>query len=111
LEMLLSGTNLVRRQSPLRDEHVKTGRALQRRAVGDVKETAAVLGGVFAIALSDIQGDRSRCSVQLVLDLTEAPASLQERRKPGDESDRFAIDFSFLMIEPALSRRIPGILL
>jgi hypothetical protein len=58
-----------------------------------------------------VQRDGSRCAVQLVFDLAQSHRLLQERGKPGDKRDGFAIDFQFFLIEPGFLRRIHGILL
>ena len=67
LEALLARPDLFRRQLAFGDEDVEAGGALQRRAVGDVEEAAAVLGRVLAVALGNIQWDGRRSAIQLIL--------------------------------------------
>src|SRR6266478_5146892 len=79
--------------------------------MGDIKEPATILRRILAVALGDIEWHRRRSPVQLIFHLTDSHRALQERSQPGDECDRFSIDFKFLMIEPAFLRRAHGVLL
>src|SRR5438105_4002613 len=108
--MLFARTNLFRRQLPFGDENVQAGSAFQRGAVSGIEEAAAILEGVFAVALGNIQGDRSGCPVQLIFHVADPHRYLQDHRQPGNETDRFSIHFQFFMIEPGF-RRLHGILL
>ena len=82
-----------------------------RGTMGDIEEPAAILQGVLAVPLGDVEGDRGGCPVQLVFDLADSHASFQKRRQPCNESDRFLIDFQLFMIEPAFVSRGHGVLI
>ena len=59
--------------------------------------------GVFPVALGDIQRDRCGRPVQLIFDFTNSHSSVQERREPYDEGDRFLVDLKAFVIKPAFS--------
>jgi hypothetical protein len=102
LEDLLAPLDLFVAAFAFRDEHVESGGALQRGAMGDVEKTAAILGSVLAIALGDVQRDRGRCAIQLILDVTDTHGLFDQPGDPGNECDGFAIDFEPFVIEPAV---------
>jgi hypothetical protein len=65
--------------SPLATRTSRPAAHWQRGALGDVEETAAVLGRVLAVPFGDVQRHRSRCAVQMVFDLAQSHSLLQER--------------------------------
>ena len=65
-----------------------------------VEVAATILRRVLAVPLRNIQWRRTRCPVQLIFDLTNSDRTLQERREPSYECNRFSIDFQSFMVEP-----------
>ena len=106
LKTFFSWVNLLRRQLRLGYQNVQPSGAFERRAMGDIKKPAAILRRVFAVALGDIQRDRSGCPVQLIFDFTDSHRSVQERREPCNEGNRFLIDFQSFVIEAAFFGRV-----
>jgi len=74
--------------------------------MGNIKKPAAMLRRVLAVALGDIQRDRRGCPVQLIFDVTDSHRSVQERREPCNEANRFLIDFQSFMIEAVFFGRV-----
>src|SRR5271165_3009874 len=88
------------------DENVEPGGAFKRRPVGDINESAPILEGIFPLALGDIQCDRSRSPIQLILDITKSHRAFKKPREPSNECNRLPIKLQLFMIKPKLLRHL-----
>ena len=64
-----------------------------------IEEAATIRRCVFSIPLRDIQRDRRRCSVELVVNRGGLRNVGQQPRGLRHEGDRGLIDFQLLMVE------------
>ena len=80
-------------------KHIQTRRTFQCGATGNVKEPASIRGRLLAVSLRNVQGDRCRGPVQLVIGRQTFWKCFQEVSSPSHKSNRLLIGVQFLVIE------------
>jgi len=86
-------------QPLLSHEHIQARRTFQCGTTGYVEETASIRGRALAVPLRNVQGNRRRSPVQLVIGRKTFRKCFQGVSSPSHKSNRLLIDRQLPVIE------------